>query len=832
MAVFLRRLLLTLLFSLLVLVLALVIVTSQFKEQLGQRTLGLLQEQLHTELKVGSVDLALLETFPSAAIVLKAVVLKDRFGQDLLRAEKLALKFRPLSLFFSDKVKIHTLLVRNGELIMKTDRRGRANYDILKKRQTSHSSTTRLGLSIREAQLFNLTLEYGDARQGLEWSGLLADVLLAGDFSEREVLLTTVGRAFSRHLKVDTFTYLDHTRLGWDADLVLDLAKGHYRFHKMQLTLEESPFELSGQVTSGTRGITYDLRLASDEADLRSVSQLLPREWKNRLGYFESRGEMRLHATILGTMGGDRYPAIDVELSLDEGTIKSPKLGYPLKGVRMHATFTNGRSRSKASSRLEISSLSGYFDRQRFDMTFVLHDLDDPHIEFTLDGIVPVAAIYHLLDAQAIQRGRGHVEIRDLYVKGRYADMLRPERMSRVVVAGTLILDDAGLRINGESFAVDRGTLALQEDRLLIVDFKATGAGSRWTLEGQFDHLIPVLLSDASEQAPTLDFRVVLHAPRIDLDRIWRWFELPVSEGEIRQVIYDSLQEAHIRQRVHLARLLNGTFDMRIDVFNYREMQLDSFVGKLSIAEGTMRVSGQTRGMGGQWQFDGYARLGRRPSLQTRLQARRIDAKELFRQAENFGQSILRSEHLAGTLSAKVIVEAHWDEQGQFLYDQLKVSGGIGIREGRLHDFEMFEAFANYIRIDDLRRLAIADMEAWFDIRDETIFLPTTFVRSSVINLFITGEHTFQNEIQYYLKLNASQAALHQLRRRSGEPEPLPDKRKGWFNLHYHIFGTVDEFEYELDRPAVEAALKRGAHYRAAIQETLRHTFGDSRILY
>ncbi len=828
MTTFLRRLLLTLLFGFLLMVLTFVIIASQFREELGQKALLLLQEQLRTELKVSKVDLVLLRTFPNAAIVLEGVILKDRFGKDLLRAEKLALKFQPLSFLFSDKVKIHTLLVHNGELILSTDPHGRANYDILKGSEVPQTSSTQLGLSIHKARLFNLDLEYSDAQQGLEWSGLLADVLLAGDFSEKEVFLNTKGRTFSRYLKIDSITYLDHTRLGWEADLLLDLLKGQYHFRKMQLVLEESPFELSGQVRNTAQGTIYDLQLDSDEADLRSVIQLLPPEWKDQLGYLESQGEMRVYATILGTMGGGRYPAIDLELSLEEGTIKSPRLGYPLTEVCMYVTFTNGRSRNMASARLEIDPFSGYFDEQRFDMALVLHNLEDPHIEFTLDGTVPVAAISHLLDTQAIQQGKGYIEIRDLHLEGHYADLLHPERMPQVAASGSLIFDEAALRINGETFEVAHGTLALQEGRLHIIDFKALGAGSQWTLEGQFDPLILALLHGTSGQRLPLDFRVVLRARRIDLDRMRRWFELPAPEGRAPY----SAQGTSFRQHLRLARLLNGTIDMRIDAFNYRELQLDHFSGKLSLARGHVRVNGQVLGMGGRWQFDGQARLGRRPSLKARLQARQIDAKELFRQGENFGQTLLRSEHLAGTLDTKTIVEAQWDERGNFLYDQLKISGGIGIRDGRLHKFEMLEAFADYVRTDDLERLVIADMEAWFDIRNGTLFLPTTFVRSSVVNLLITGEHSFQNEIQYYLKINAAQAALRQLRRRPGEPEPLPDKRKGLFSVYYHIYGTVDELEYDVDWPAVEAALNRGTHYRAAIQETLRRSFGDSRILY
>lgn len=831
MATFIRRILIAFLFGFLLLVLASVVIASQFREVLGRQALGLLQNQLRTELRVGQIDLAILETFPSAAIVLEDVVLKDRFGKDLLRADRLALKFKPFSLF-TDHIRIHTLLVRNGELILRTDTRGRANYDILKSSDEADTGSGNLGLSIRDAQLINLDLVYSDARQKLEWSGLLADVLLSGDFSQSEVAVNSIGQVFSRHLRVDTITYLDHTRLGWDADLLLDLSKGVYRFRKMHMAVEDSPFDLSGQIIAEARGTTYDLKLTSDEADLRSVSRLLPREWKEQLGYFDSRGELRVQATILGTMAGGHYPAVDFELMLDEGTIESPRLGYPLKGVRMRATFTNGRGRSMATSRLEINPLSGYFNRQRFDMRLRVHDLDDPHIDFSLDGIIPVAAVYRLLDANAIQQGKGNIEIRDLHLEGRYADMLRPERMPRVKVSGTLALDDAGLRINGEELEVDHGMLTLQEDRLHIADFKAEGAGTEWTMEGWFDHLIPVLLSDTTARDLTLDFEATLHAPRLDLDRVLRWFEMPVKEGEVRQVVFDSLQEDHIRQRVRLASLLQGTFETRIDAFNYRQIELDSFTGKLSVRGGTMQLAGAALGMGGQWQLDGQADLGRRPAVRARLQAQHIDANELFRQGENFGQSVLRSEHLEGTLNTKTIVEAHWDEQGNFLYDELEVTGGIGIRDGHLNDFEMLEAFADYVRIDDLRRLSIADMEAWFDIRDETVFLPTTFVRSSVVNLLITGEHTFENEIQYYLKLNAAQAALRQLRRRQGEPEPLPDKRRGWFNLHYHIFGTVDDFDYELDRPAVEAALRRGEHYRQAIQETLRQEFGDSRVLF
>ncbi|MEO1628312.1 MAG: hypothetical protein AAFV25_24405, partial [Bacteroidota bacterium] len=80
-------------------------------------------------------------------------------------------------------------------------------------------------------------------------------------------------------------------------------------------------------------------------------------------------------------------------------------------------------------------------------------------------------------------------------LKGSLEDMRTPSRIGRVKSSGELEFDDAELVINEEAVVLDKGSLRMKDNSIIVDDIKLEGAGSELVLNGKFLNLIPVLFA-------------------------------------------------------------------------------------------------------------------------------------------------------------------------------------------------------------------------------------------------------------------------------------------------------------------------------------------------
>jgi hypothetical protein len=99
------------------------------------------------------------------------------------------------------------------------------------------------------------------------------------------------------------------------------------------------------------------------------------------------------------------------------------------------------------------------------------------------------------------------------------------------------------------------------------------------------------------------------------------------------------------------------------------------------------------------------------------------------------------------------------------------------------------------------------------------------FVQSNALNLTLSGEHAFNNAIDYNIKVNAGQVLTNKLKRHNPRLAPKPARKKGFFNLYYAVKGTTDNPTYKTAKRQVKSDLESSEYQRAAIKQKLDQAF-------
>jgi hypothetical protein len=811
------------------------LVTSIFENKVGKTLISNINKQLKTELSVEKFDLSILTTFPSVAANLRGVSLKGSQDGELLKAENLSFRLGLFGLLTS-KVDVKSVVLSNGEINVKVDKRGNANYDIAKEtegggeRKDSDSDGT--NISLAAAKLENIEFKYTDESTNQDFGMLITDANFSGEFNAKKFMLESDAILLTRFLEMEKQRYLSNKSVNYDAKVLVNLEEGTYKLERVNLEVESNVFKVDGSIETLKNGNYFDLFFSCEKGNLASIIRLLPDDYMEQFGGIKSKGKFIFTGELKGESTKTKNPGMNIELSLERGKISSPMMKSDLKDVSFIAHFDNGAYHNNRSSTFEIQEFRGYFNRELIELSMKVDNFDDPNIRFNADGVVPLNAVYGFMGSDRITSGSGEIEIRDLRLNGRFNDMINPSRISRVDAGGQLEFDDASLTINDEKMIIDRGVLALTDNTLNIGDFKLEGADSEIQFNGSAFNFIPVLFSNEKrDKSVELEFQAELNAKSLDIDRLLAVTDLgTVEEAKIEAVVeaevVDSIKIAQIQKREKITNFLKGKFKANIEQYNYGNVEGKDFIGNLEFDNNELIIDGKTDAMDGALDLDGRMFFEDEPHLKLKLSCDEINVSEFFRQTDNFGQDVLTNENLKGDLNAKILIEAFWDEKGVFLDDKLKVLAGIGIAEGELKNFEMLENFSTFVNIKDLKNVKFTNMQNFLEVRKRRLHIPAMFIQSNALNLTISGEHSFDQEIQYNIKVNAGQVVVNKFKRHDPSLSPKKARRKGWFNLYYAILGTIDEFNIKSAKRRVKSDFELSEFRKKEIQEELEKEFG------
>ncbi|MFT5763059.1 MAG: hypothetical protein ACI8X3_000477 [Saprospiraceae bacterium] len=812
-----------------------IIIAAFFEDEIGAKLLSEINKEITTELKVEDFSLSLLSGFPDVSANLENVSLEDNQKGNLIEAGKITFKIGFFSLF-SSNIKVKSVKISDGALFIKRDRKGRVNYDILKKGETAKaavSEASALGISIEEASFKDVELIYVDEKLKQEVSVLLDNAVISGEFSAKQFTLSSFAEMESQFFDIENERYLVGKRIVYDANLNVDLEKGRYVFEKVEIGVAANHFNLTGFVESKGVDSNFDLKIKGDDGNIESVIGFLPEDYQAYLKDFKSSGAFSFLTTIKGKLNNKETPAINARFGLADGSISSEKLGSSLKDVTFTARFTNGKEKGNKSSVFDISDFTGNFNRRPVNAKLSVSNFDDPRIDFLLNGSLPFASVYGLLDQPMITAGTGSIDIQDLKLQGRYKDMISTSRIGRVETSGAIEFNNAGLTVNGQEVIIDKGALVIKDNSLLLSDMKIEGPDTEINLEGKFLNFIPVLFADSiNSQKAELRFEANLNAPEIDFDQLINMTESPVKEGQVAKVVFDSIQVAHTLKWAYYTNFLKGTFKTTIDHFNYNKIEGEEFNGTFDFDHNKLTVEGNTKAMEGQFIIDGKAFFEEKPYVKAKIIADKINVKEFFRQTENFGQDVVESDHIKGKMDAMLTVDAYWDEEGNYENKKLRVLGDMSIKDGELVGFKMLYDFAEIIKIKDLRAIKFTNMRNWFEVRNEKIYIPAMFIQNNALNMTITGEHGFDNKIDYGIKVNGGQVLFSKFKKYNPNRPPQPSKKKGWFNIYYRIYGEVTNYEIVNDKRFVSKKFTLSESRKRDIQEGLKLAFGNKIDLY
>jgi len=371
---------------------------------------------INGELNFSKARLSFFNHFPSLTLTLYDFTLKGAvpFEKDtLVAANEVSLGIN-LKSIFSEKISIDEIYVTKGDIDVKVDSLGRANYAVYKAdtTQKAKTDTTEGGasLNIARIQLDNTDINYNDQSLKMIVAAKNLNYLGKGDLTKAIFDLSSKVSVESFDFTFNNAHYISSKKLKADLITKVNTTSLAFIFEKNDISLNNLPIDFKGNFEFLKDGYNMDFNINTVNADLYDVLAAIPPSYAPWFAKMDAKGKTDVNFSLKGKYEAalNVKPDVVFGIKIRDGYLDHEKAVYPLTNLYLDFD-TRLPDLNMDSLHVDMDSLSFVVDKSYLKSDLHVIGLDTPYIKAHLKAD---------LDLGKLQAAVG---IKGLEMKGKYA---------------------------------------------------------------------------------------------------------------------------------------------------------------------------------------------------------------------------------------------------------------------------------------------------------------------------------------------------------------------------------------------------------------------------
>jgi len=768
----------------------------KYEPEVTRAIVGELNKHLVAEVSVEDINLSLTQRFPYASLRMSNVVIPEtgntaHEGDTLIFVKDLYLQIGLLD-FFKKDYTITDAEVNTGFFKMKYDQNGNENFRFWKSQE---DSTAAGSLSIRNVYFdeFEYSLKKADE---LEIDVLFSSAHAQGNFGKEIFDIQLDMDCNITQLTSNNTLFYENENMEGDLTLHIDNPMKNYAFSSKTLEIAGESYSIDG--TFNNQNIAqWNLELNTKGADLQRALHLLPLELRKAMNNYDFSGETDL----------------DVDLEANEN------FRVDINFSELQGKFTHKLALGKAKVAPSKARLSVLNERVSLIIDHLdarigpgeilsrgsILNLSEPQFDLYLKGNLDLNEIKSLLNITALEIMQGTVQLNGNLkgaLKGN-SDLQKVQFLKGVDFDGNISLAEGAFQLKNGKQKLHRinGALNLKNNKVIVNKATAAINSSEFELSGVIYNALPYIVSEnepmnieANFSSNYLDFNEIWNASSTDTS--YR-FSLP------QNLAFDlNLNVGKISFRNFEASELKGKAYYKNGVLTLNPLFLNTASGSV-MASGL--VSQKTENI-----F----------TFQTQADLNNIRLNQLFYAFENFGQDVIESRHLEGIANAGIQVSGKFNRSLKLDPKAIVSDIELKVMQGELNELESLVQIADYLRSnafwnalvkvdvfeEKLNHIEFETLKNKITIRDEVIAIPSMTIRSSAMDINLSGTHTFDQQINYGVDFRLSDL-LRTGQKKDDEFGYIVDDGTG-LNVFLKMEGSASSPEFSMDKDAARQKRK------------------------
>lgn len=722
-----------------------------------------INQSLNAPISVGAIELSLAK-FPQAAIKLDQVFSAGAqgFKDTLFSAESLYLQF-DLWQILTSSISIENISLERGKVAL--ERYGdKKNWDIFSSSDTASQSP----LSLEGIFLKDIAFSYRDRYENIDLGAFINYAFFQGALASEKLELSGQLDGLVNRIKYQNETYVK-TPVALSTDWTWqDL--GEEQELQLQKTYLAEELKLNGNLKLSAQGFAF-----SAQADALEISQAIAeyeRQGFKIPGDFIASGQVKLNYQLENFTKKELSQLVSFS---GEG-LNYRQGNYNFEGLKLQGSYRLVGSKDV----LELSELN--LADQSLSLQGTIKNFDFPAIDLRLQADLSAEEWQNLLQIDSLKISKGRAQA-DLHLQGKFKEFTQwtNKELKAAQVEGSIHLDNINISSTSLVNSIEElsGKLSAQANEITFEALSFKTGNSDILLNGNIENLWSYLLFNNE----ILGLKADLQSNKIALE------DFIASNEEASQK----------SGNIEFARRLKADFSLKLKEFSYQIFSAKMLKGHLMVSENLIEGEGISLSAdGGTYNGAFTLNLDSRENykLEAQLQTTDLEIGSIFKSFKNFDQETITADKLSGRLSSTSSFSALLSPNLSLDVNSLKLSSSMTIDQGRLKDYEPMLALSRFAEVDELKDVRFNKLTNTISIDKGLIMIPEMTISSNVLNLDLSGSHSFENEIDYLIKLRLSDVLFSKRKAQAADSEfdafLKVEKRDDDHRIPISIVGTVD----------------------------------------
>lgn len=788
-----------------------------YGDEVKQSLLDQLNQRMKVELTVEEIQLDLFSNFPKASLRFKEINSMDKqssAGKSLLKAGEIALLFNVLDIF-KGTYKIEKINLRDAFLNLSVQANGDVNYQIFEKGDSV--SGGEVIINLKKAKFKNVVISYIHIPSQQEYLFRIDEGSLQGEFSSHLQQITFQGALFSTHIKSGKNTFLKQRQLDVNTEISIDENTHTITFNKCSIHSEGLDFHVKGAVNTEEEKKNLDLQILVDQSPLRSLILLIPSHYLTPLNNLSLDGDVNFSAHIAGNFSGNNIPQFDIEFVLKDGKASHKKSSIKLTNIKLSGNFSNGKTRSEQSYRLELNDINSTFNGGKLDGSITISNFNKPRVHTRIISGIELETLSSLFHIDTLESLKGIMKL-DMEFKNTLPSFrnFTIQDFISSQTSGSMEIEHTNFRLKGSPhiFRDFNGSFRFNNKDLEIKQFSGYVSSSDFNMKGYFRNI----LAYAFLPGESIFIDAVLESQKINLDEI-------LNTGN---------ETAAKKNRLVFSNRVNYNLDLRINTFTFRKFSSTNNSGQISqknkvlrvnntrfnSMDGLVHISGSINGKDDQVYF-----------IHCEADIEKVNIHKLFYDFGDFGQRNITSDHLRGKVDARVEYSSTLSPYLFVKQKSVYTLADLQIYDGELINYQPLQKLSKYVRQDEFEHVKFSTLKNKIKIENEVVHIPQMDIESSSMSLTLYGNHTFSNDINYHIQLLLSEViARKEVIEEDLGDNFVSDDGLGKTRLFLSMTGAADDPVIKYDtrevRNKISVDLKEEKN---ELKDAFREEFGKNR---
>ncbi len=765
-----------------------------YSDELVDRFLSEANKRISTPVQTSAIDVSWWEKFPQISLALRDVVIDGSLPgptDTLGVAEKIYCTFDVLDILMGNW-EVDQIHMENGRLLLVYSELGDNNYTIIKKDTTRESKG--VGFNLQKILLDKVDFTYIDLRRNQEYQLWLEDLEASLYSKDNRYDIELHGQLESRFFRYQEKLFLADKPMGLKALLEYSEPEKLWEFKGTTIELEQSEFELTGWY-QGNDSSSLDITLGGKETDVQTILSLLPEEISRPYRAYRSKGDVYFQARLTGSTGDQMSPEINIDFGCKKASLFHPRYQKAVTNLTLKGNYYSPAANDLSTAVLSLQDIRGAMESRPFKGNLTIKNLKNYFLNGEFEGTLDLASWQKFLPPGKITEAQGTMTL-DVAFKGPVEHLNTSKAVDNFSTTGSVALNEVDFSVekNNLPFKNFNGHFMFDGRDLAISDFKGEVGHSDFVINGLFKNIIAFIFSKNQPIGIEADLR----SNNIDLDELLTGSIRAPDETVVGKQSYTTFG---INPRLQL------TFDCRIRRLKFRRFRGHEINGELVVQDQIAKGKNlAVTTLGGKITMQGEVNGKRKDHLVVRTNSSYdgIHLDSLFYVFENFNQEFLQDRHLKGQAHAEIVSSMAFDSQLRFKSDQLVVDAGLIIENGELNNFTPMQKLSSFVERTSLANMTFGDLKNDIHIEDRMIYLPNMLVQSNVTDINVTGTHSFDQDIDYRLKVPLK----NHKKDKDSYFGALEDDGSNT-NLYLKIVGNTRDYRVVYDKKAVKNKIQQ-----------------------